>query len=50
MHAIAKSKFAFRLLERLGADPQVYYLSRREWVRRMSDSALTEEKVKQQKD
>lgn len=45
VHALAKSKFAFRLLERLGADPQVYYISRREWVQRMSESALNQEAV-----
>jgi Fe-S-cluster-containing dehydrogenase component len=31
---------AFRLLERLGTNTKVYYLSSREWVRRAGDSAL----------
>ena len=36
---------AFRLLERLGTDPQVYYISRREWVRREGDNYLEHEKT-----
>lgn len=35
---------AFRLLERLGTNPKVYYLSRREWVRRAGDNYLKNEK------
>jgi Fe-S-cluster-containing dehydrogenase component len=31
---------AFRLLERLGANPKVYYLSSREWVRHAGDNYL----------
>ena len=31
---------AFRLLERLGTDTAVYYISRREWVRRQGDNYL----------
>ena len=46
VHELHKSKYAFRLLERLGTDPQVYYLSRREWVRRLGDNYLEHEKVK----
>lgn len=36
----------FRLLERLGTEPQVYYLSRREWVRRQGDNYLENETAK----
>ncbi len=43
---LAKSKYAFRLLERLGTDPQVYYYSEREWVRRQGDNYLPHEKTK----
>ncbi|MDQ7031149.1 MAG: menaquinone reductase iron-sulfur cluster-binding subunit QrcC [Desulfonauticus sp.] len=43
---LAKSKYAFRLLERLGTDPQVYYYSKREWVRRLADNYLSTEKTK----
>jgi molybdopterin-containing oxidoreductase family iron-sulfur binding subunit len=43
---LAKSKYAFRLLERLGTEPQVYYFSRREWVRRQGDNYLENEKTK----
>lgn len=46
VHELSKSKNAFRLLERLGTDPQVYYMSRREWVRRLGDNYLEHEKVK----
>ena len=35
---LSKSPNAFRLLERLGTDPKVYYLSTRDWVRRMGDN------------
>lgn len=37
---------AFRLLERLGTNPSVYYLSKREWVRAMGDNYLHGEEVK----
>lgn len=37
---------AYRLLERLGTEPQVYYYSKREWVRRLGDNYLKDEKVK----
>ncbi|MFP4167743.1 MAG: menaquinone reductase iron-sulfur cluster-binding subunit QrcC [Desulfonatronovibrionaceae bacterium] len=43
---LAKSPNAFRLLEKLGTDPQVYYLSEREWVRREGDNYLENEKTK----
>jgi len=42
-HKVSKLKHdpnAFRLLERLGTDPQVYYISTREWVRRLGDNYL----------
>ena len=45
VHELIKSPYAFRLLERLGTDPQVYYLSRREWVRREGDNYLENEKT-----
>jgi molybdopterin-containing oxidoreductase family iron-sulfur binding subunit len=35
-----RSPHAFRLLERLGTNPKVYYLSSREWVRRAGDNYL----------
>lgn len=34
---------AFRLLERLGTNTAVYYLSKREWVRRQGDNYLADE-------
>ncbi|MGB5992478.1 MAG: 4Fe-4S dicluster domain-containing protein, partial [Desulfobacterales bacterium] len=38
---------AFRLLERLGTNPKVYYLSSRKWVRQAGDNYLKNEaKVK----
>ena len=39
-----KNPNAFRLLERLGTNPKVYYLSSREWVRRAGDNYLENEK------
>ncbi len=43
---LAKSKYAFRLLERLGTEPQVYYLSKRKWVREKGDKVIKQEKNK----
>jgi molybdopterin-containing oxidoreductase family iron-sulfur binding subunit len=37
---LAESPYAFRLLERLGSDPKVYYLSTKDWVRKMGDNYL----------
>jgi Fe-S-cluster-containing dehydrogenase component len=38
-----KNPKAFRLLERLGTNTKVYYLSSREWVRRAGDNYLKNE-------
>jgi molybdopterin-containing oxidoreductase family iron-sulfur binding subunit len=38
-----KNQNAFRLLERLGTNPKVYYLSSREWIRRAGDNYLKNE-------
>ena len=37
---LSKSPRAFRLLERLGTEPKVYYLSSKDWVRKMGDNYL----------
>ncbi|MBW1998244.1 MAG: 4Fe-4S dicluster domain-containing protein [Deltaproteobacteria bacterium] len=37
---LIKDPNAFRLLERLGTQPKVYYLSTRAWVRKMADNFL----------
>jgi len=45
-HAVYKMKNspnAFRILEKLGTNPKVYYLSTKEWVRRGVDHYLEEE-------
>ena len=44
VHELAKSPNAFRLLERLNTEPQVYYISNRAWVRRQGDNYLEQEK------
>jgi len=47
-HAVYKLKkdpHAFRLLERLGTNPKVYYLSSREWVRRLADNYHPQEET-----
>jgi molybdopterin-containing oxidoreductase family iron-sulfur binding subunit len=47
-HAVYKLKKdpnAFRLLERLGTNTKVYYVSEREWVRRQGDNFLPDEKT-----
>ena len=46
VHQAAKSDRAFRLLERLGTNTKVYYLSSREWVRRKGDNYLPGEATK----
>ncbi|HEA65242.1 MAG TPA: 4Fe-4S dicluster domain-containing protein [Desulfobacterales bacterium] len=38
-----KNPRAFRLLERLGTNPKIYYMSSREWVRRAGDNYLKKE-------
>ncbi len=38
VHQLAKGPHAFRLVEKLGLDPQVYYTSEREWVRLQGDN------------
>ena len=40
---LIKSPYAFRLLERLGTEPKVYYLSSRNWVRKKADNYLPDE-------
>ncbi len=40
VYHLIRSPYAFRLLERLGTNPKVYYLSRREWVRKRADHYL----------
>jgi menaquinone reductase, iron-sulfur cluster-binding subunit len=40
---LIKSPHAFRLLERLGTAPSVYYLSTRKWVHRIADNYLENE-------
>ena len=40
---LKKSPYAFRLLERLGTEPKVYYLSTKDWVRKMADNYLPDE-------
>jgi len=37
---LIKHPYAFRILERLGTGPKVYYLSSRDWVRRLADNFL----------
>ncbi|MEX0735929.1 MAG: 4Fe-4S dicluster domain-containing protein [Bacteroidota bacterium] len=41
---LAKSKRAFRFLARLGTETKVYYLSGRDWVRRLADRELARSK------
>jgi len=43
VHKLKDSKNAFRLLERLGTNPKVYYRSDREWVQRALDNYLVDE-------
>lgn len=43
VHKLAKSRYAFRLLEKLGTEPQIYYLSKRAWVRQQGDNRVQQE-------
>lgn len=45
VHTLKKDPRAFRLLERLGTNPKVYYMTDREWVRRAGDNYLKSEKT-----
>jgi len=40
---LIKGPYVFRLLERLGTEPKVYYISTKHWVRRMADNYLSGE-------
>jgi menaquinone reductase, iron-sulfur cluster-binding subunit len=42
---MSRNPHAFRLLERLGTNPKVYYLTSREWVRRAGDNYLADEEI-----
>lgn len=46
VYELVRSKYAFRLLERLGLDPQVWYVTKRDWVRMLGDNYLESEKAK----
>lgn len=46
VYELKKDPHAFRLLERLGTNPKVYYMSSREWVRRSGDNYLDHEDTK----
>jgi len=43
LNAQAPDSLHFRLLERLGTDPKIYYRSRKEWVRRLAERRGPEE-------
>ncbi len=45
VYELSHTEYAFRLLERLGTEPQVYYTSKREWVRRLGDNYLENEET-----
>ncbi len=46
---VTNNAHAFRLLERLGTDTAVYYISSREWVRRLGDNYLPDEETQKPK-
>ena len=43
VHSLKDSPHAFRLLEKLGTNPKVYYVSKRDWVRKARDVYMGEE-------
>lgn len=46
VYKLAKSKYSFRLLEKLGTKPQVYYMSKREWIKRLADNYIEHQNQK----
>jgi Fe-S-cluster-containing dehydrogenase component len=40
---LSKNPYAFRLLERLGTQPKVYYISSKDWVRKTADNYLPDQ-------
>ena len=46
VHELSQHPNAFRLLSKLNTEPQVYYLSKRAWVRQQGDNYLENEKIK----
>ena len=46
VYTLKNNKNTFRLLERLGTNPKVYYHSSKEWVRRQGDNYLDHETTK----
>jgi molybdopterin-containing oxidoreductase family iron-sulfur binding subunit len=42
-HGHSKNAKVFRLLERLGTNTKIYYLTNREWVRKAGDNYLKDE-------
>jgi menaquinone reductase, iron-sulfur cluster-binding subunit len=45
----AKSDGSFRLLEKLGTDPKIYYRSRRDWVRQIANAPTPGERKENQR-
>ena len=37
---LSKSRYAFRLLERLKTEPKVYYITKKDWLRKLGDNYL----------
>jgi molybdopterin-containing oxidoreductase family iron-sulfur binding subunit len=42
---LKKDPRAFRLLEKIGSQPKVYYLSSQDWIKRQGDNHLLQEKI-----
>jgi menaquinone reductase, iron-sulfur cluster-binding subunit len=45
VYRLKQDPHAFRLLERLGTNTKVYYISSREWVRKAGDNYLAGEEA-----
>jgi molybdopterin-containing oxidoreductase family iron-sulfur binding subunit len=39
---LSKDPNAFRILQKLNTEPKVYYISTQDWIRKLSDNAVTE--------
>jgi Fe-S-cluster-containing dehydrogenase component len=46
---LVKSPFAFRLLEKYGTEPSVYYITRQDWVKQEAERYLIKEVAKKVK-
>jgi molybdopterin-containing oxidoreductase family iron-sulfur binding subunit len=40
---LSKDPNAFRIIQKLSTEPKVYYISTQDWIKKLSDNAITQE-------